>query len=125
MKIGLTTKEILINQLINQLIDHLKNLKMKSFKSFKRVVKTSTLDAIRSSGGSAHGRAMLREVEGREGGRQGGRGPAPGSAWVKFRATQAGRSSSKYLYRYHSLCYYITYIYMNYVYISHYYFFYM
>ena len=46
MKIGLTTKEILINQLINQLIDHFKNLKMKSFKSFKRVVKTSTLDAI-------------------------------------------------------------------------------
>eukprot|EP00927_Polykrikos_kofoidii_P055279 TRINITY_DN49556_c0_g1_i1.p1 TRINITY_DN49556_c0_g1~~TRINITY_DN49556_c0_g1_i1.p1 ORF type:complete len:934 (-),score=161.44 TRINITY_DN49556_c0_g1_i1:106-2907(-) len=28
------------------------------------------------------------EVEGRGGGRQGGRGPAPGSAWVKFRATQ-------------------------------------
>lgn len=31
---------------------------------------------------------MPPEVEGREGGRQGGRGPAPGSAWVKFRATQ-------------------------------------
>lgn len=35
---------------------------------------------------AAHG--MPPEVEGREGGRQGGRGPAPGSAWVKFRATQ-------------------------------------
>eukprot|EP00929_Paragymnodinium_shiwhaense_P089095 TRINITY_DN49336_c0_g1_i1.p1 TRINITY_DN49336_c0_g1~~TRINITY_DN49336_c0_g1_i1.p1 ORF type:complete len:932 (+),score=239.54 TRINITY_DN49336_c0_g1_i1:158-2953(+) len=31
---------------------------------------------------------LLPEVEGRGGGRQGGRGPAPGSAWVKFRANQ-------------------------------------
>jgi len=30
----------------------------------------------------------LPEVDGRSGGRQGGRGPAPGSAWVKFKATQ-------------------------------------
>eukprot|EP00928_Gymnodinium_smaydae_P001008 TRINITY_DN10378_c0_g1_i1.p1 TRINITY_DN10378_c0_g1~~TRINITY_DN10378_c0_g1_i1.p1 ORF type:complete len:960 (+),score=206.05 TRINITY_DN10378_c0_g1_i1:129-3008(+) len=31
---------------------------------------------------------LLPEVNGRGGGRQGGRGPAPGSAWVKFRATE-------------------------------------
>lgn len=31
-----------------------------------------------------HLRMMPPEVEGREGGRQGGRGPAPGSAWVTW-----------------------------------------